>query len=128
MEVQPHVLFVNLPTERLRQCPVVKQCDRVAVRRQYAASYGFCFNCGRHNPNRGGLSCPKPPGCSKCPGHHLSLLHKEKNTGHRCRSRRNNDSNGNVNHELIPLLLPWFPNKENNKAYDPKPATTIKQQ
>ena len=87
---------------RLQQCPVAKQCDRVAVRRQYAVSYGFCFNCGRHIANHSGSSCPEPPGCSKCPGHHLSLLHKENNTGHRFRQRRSNDSNGNVNQEISP--------------------------
>ena len=88
---------------RLQQCPVIKQCDHAAVGRQCAASYGFCFNCGRHNPSHSGSSCPEPPGCSKCPGHHLSLLHKENNTGRCFRPRRNNDSNGNVNQENSPV-------------------------
>lgn len=87
---------------RLQQIPVIKQCDRVLVRRQHAASDGFCFNCGHHNPNHSGSSCPEPPGCSKCPGHHLSLLHKENNTGHHFRPRRNNDLNGNANQENPP--------------------------
>lgn len=87
---------------RLQQCQVVKQCDRVAGRRQYAASYGFCVNCGRHKPNHSGLSCPEPPGCTKCPGRHLLLLHKENNTGHRFRLKRNTDSNGNINQENPP--------------------------
>jgi len=51
---------------RLQDCPIIKQCDRVTVRRQYAASYGFCFNCGCHNPTHSGTSCPDPPACSKC--------------------------------------------------------------
>lgn len=82
---------------RLQDCPIIKQCDRVAVRRQYAASYGFCFNCGCHNPTHSGTSCPDPPACSKCPGHHLTLLHKENNNGRRFRQRTNNGVNGDYN-------------------------------
>ena len=92
----------NSVPHRLQQCPVIKQCDCVAVRRQYAASYGFCFNCGRYKPNHSGSSCPEPPRCTKCPGRHLLLLHKENNTGHHFRPKRNTDSNGNVNQENPP--------------------------
>lgn len=44
--------FCNSAPYRLQQCPVIKQCDRVAVGRQYAASYGFCFNCSRHSQQK----------------------------------------------------------------------------
>ena len=87
---------------RLQQCPVIKQCDRVAVRRQYAASYGFCFNCGCHNPNHSGTSCPEPRACSKCPGYHLTLLHKGNNNGRRFRQTRYNGENGNDNQANAP--------------------------
>ena len=74
---------------RLQECPIVKQCDRVAVRRQYAASYGFCFNCGCHNPDHSGTSCPEPPACSLCPGHHLPILHRDNNNGRRTPGNKN---------------------------------------
>ena len=50
------------------------------------------------------VACPflNLQNCSKCPGHDLSLLHKEHDTGHRFRPRRSNDSNGNVNQENPP--------------------------
>ena len=42
------------------------------------ASCGFCFNCSIERPGHGLGSCPEPPTCSECPGHHLSLLHTDK--------------------------------------------------
>ncbi|KAL9979137.1 hypothetical protein ACROYT_G016752 [Oculina patagonica] len=62
---------------KLQHCPNIKKCEHVAVRRQYAASCGFCFNCGLERPGHGSGSCPEPPACSKCPGRHLSLLHTD---------------------------------------------------
>ena len=63
---------------KLQHCPIIKKCDHVAVRRQYAASCEFCFNCGVKMPGHDSGSCPEPPACSKCPGRHLSLLHTDK--------------------------------------------------
>ena len=97
---------------RLQDCPIIKQCDRVAVRRQYAASYGFCFNCGCHNPTHSGTSCPDPPACSKCPGHHLTLLHKDKNNGRRFRQRTNNGKTA-ITTKQVPILLQFL---RSNKA------------
>jgi len=68
---------------RLQECHIIKQCERVAAHRQYAASYRFCFNCGCHNPDHCGTSCPEPPACSLCLGHHLTILHKDNNNGRR---------------------------------------------
>lgn len=75
----------------------------MAVRRQYAASYGFCFNCGCVKPDHSATSCPKPPGCAYCPSYHLSLLHREVTTNQRRRYPRdtrdrniNNKTSGNV--------------------------------
>ena len=51
---------------KLQECPIIKQCEHVAVRRQYAASCGFCFNCGLEKPGHGSGSCPDPPTCSVC--------------------------------------------------------------
>ena len=62
---------------KLQHCPIIKKCEYVAVRRQYAASCGFCFNCGLERPGHGSGSCPDPPACSKCPGRRLSLLHTD---------------------------------------------------
>ena len=50
----------------------------MAVRRQYAASCGFCFNCGVERPRHGSGSCPEPPAYSKCPWRHLSIFHTDK--------------------------------------------------
>lgn len=61
---------------RLQECHIIKQCER-------AASYRFCFNCGCHNPDHCGTSCPEPPACSLCLGHHLTILHKDNNNGSR---------------------------------------------
>ena len=90
-------------SHRLQHCPIFKQCDRVAVRRQFAASYGFCFNCGCVTPDHTATSCPEPPSCAYCPSHHLSLLHRDVNINGRRRYPRNtkdkntnNSSNGNV--------------------------------
>lgn len=90
-------------SHRLQQCPTIKQCDRVAVRRQYAASYGFCFNCSCVKPDHSATSCPEPPGCAYCPSYQLSLLHREVTTDQRRRYPRdtrdrniNNKTSGNV--------------------------------
>ena len=74
---------------RLQHCPIIRKCEYVAVRRQYAASCGFCFNCGLERPGNGSGSCPDPPACSKCPGRHLSLLHTDQTQD----SRRPNPPN-----------------------------------
>ena len=68
---------------KLQECPIIKQCEHVAVRRQYAASCGFCFNCGLEKPGHGSGSCPDPPACSVCSGRHIPLLHSESNYGGR---------------------------------------------
>lgn len=65
------------PLHKLHQCPIIKGCDRLAVRRQFAASYGFCFNCGKRNPGHSSNICPEPPACPRCPGRHLEILHKD---------------------------------------------------
>ena len=63
---------------KLQHCPIIRKCEHVAVRKQYEASCGFCFNCGVERPGHGSSSCPEPPVCSKCSGRHLSLLHTDK--------------------------------------------------
>ena len=84
-------------SHRLQHCPIIRKCDHVAVRRQYAASYGFCFNCGIERPGHGSTSCPEPPACSKCPGRHLSLLHSDKaQDGRRPNPPNNRESNDEV--------------------------------
>ena len=75
---------------KLQHCPIIKQCDHVAVRRQYAASCGFCFNCGLERPGHGSGSCPDPPTCSKCPARHLTLLHTDGNNNSRRPCPQNN--------------------------------------
>ena len=60
---------------KLQNCPVIKQCDLVTVRKQFAVTYGYCFNCGLEKPGHGSASCPEPPACAKCSGRHLTLLH-----------------------------------------------------
>ena len=89
---------------KLQHCPIIRKCEHVAVRRQYAASCGFCFNCGVERPGHGSSSCPEPPACSKCPGRHLSLLHTDKVQD----GRRPNPPN----------------NKESNDKGDKPPATS----
>ena len=89
---------------KLQHCPIIRKCEHVAVRRQYAASCGFCFNCGVERPGHGSSSCPEPPACSKCPGRHLSLLHTDKVQD----GRRPNPPN----------------NKEYNDKGDKPPATS----
>ena len=79
---------------KLQHCPIIKKCEHVAVRRQYAASCGFCFNCGVERPGHGSGSCPERPACSKCPGRHLSILHMDKaQDGHRPNPPYNRESN-----------------------------------
>ena len=79
---------------KLRHCPIIKKCEHVAVRRQYAASCGFCFNCSVERPGHASSSCPEPPACSKCPGHHLSILHTGKaQDGRRPNPPYNKESN-----------------------------------
>lgn len=73
---------------KLQHCPIIKKCEHVAVRRQYAAS------CGVEKPGYGSSSCPEPPACSKCPGRHLSLLHTDKvQDGRRPNPPNNKESN-----------------------------------
>lgn len=107
---------------RLQDCPIIKQCDRVAVRRQYAASYGFCFNCGCHNPTHSGATCPDPPACSKCPGHHLTLLHKENSNGRRFRPRTNNGVSSN--HNQANSLSATVPPQQQSMGSGAAPQTT----
>ena len=107
---------------RLQDCPIIKQCGRVAVRRQYAASYGFCFNCGCHNPTHSGTTCPDPPACSKCPGHHLTLLHKENSNGRRFRPRTNNGVSGN--HNQANSLSATVPPQQQSMGSGAAPQTT----
>ena len=38
---------------KLQHCSIIKMCNHVEVRRQYAASGGFCFNCGVERPGHG---------------------------------------------------------------------------
>ena len=79
---------------KLQHCPIIKKCEHVAVRRQYAASCGFCFNCSVERPGHGSGSCPEPPACSKCPGRHLSILHMDKaQDGRRPNPPYNKESN-----------------------------------
>ena len=76
---------------KLQHCPIIKKCEHVAVRRQYAASCGFCFNCTVEKPGHGSV-CTSA--CSKCPGHHLSLLHTDKaQDGHYPNPLNNKESN-----------------------------------
>ena len=63
---------------KLPHFPTINKFEHVAVRRQFAASSGFCFNCGVGRPGYGSGSCPKPSACSKCPVRHLSLLLSDK--------------------------------------------------
>ena len=70
--------------------PYCKAVDHVAVRRQYAASCGYYFNCGLERPGNVSGSCPGPPACSKCPGRHLTLLHTKSNDSSRRPSTRTN--------------------------------------
>lgn len=62
---------------KFQKCPVIKGCDRVAVRRQYAASYGFCFNSGAYHPAHGSFTCPEPAVHTRCYGMHIELLHRD---------------------------------------------------
>ena len=69
---------------KFQQCPLIKKCNQVSVRRKYAVACGlFCFNCGLERPGHGSGSCPEPPACSKCPSRHLSLLHSDNNRNDR---------------------------------------------
>ena len=79
---------------KLQHCPIIKKCKHVTVRWQYAASCGFCFNCGVERPGHGSGSFPEPPACSKCPGRHLSILHTDKvQDGRRPNPPDNKESN-----------------------------------
>lgn len=44
---------------------------------RFVTGYGFCFNCGTQNPGHSSNTCPEPPTCSRCPGRHLEILHKD---------------------------------------------------
>ena len=35
---------------KFQNCSVIQQCDIVAIRKQYALSYGYCFSCGLEKP------------------------------------------------------------------------------
>ena len=82
----------------------------MAVRRQYAASCGFCFNCGLEKPGHGSGSCPDPRACSVCSGRHIPLLYSESHYGG-CRfiPRNNRESNDKSDK---PLATPKSPNSE----------------
>ncbi|KAK3745279.1 hypothetical protein QZH41_003744 [Actinostola sp. cb2023] len=62
----------------LTKCPVILRCDKVAVRRQYAASYSYCFNCGQARPGHGSSTCPTLPACKQCTAPHLDILHLDR--------------------------------------------------
>ena len=62
----------------LKVCPTINQCDHVDVRRQYAAAYHFCFNCGKQRPGHASRTCPETPSCTHCNDRHLEILHKDK--------------------------------------------------
>ena len=92
---------------KLQECPIIKQCEHVSVRRQYAASCGFCFNCGLERPGHGSGSCPDPPACSVCSGRHVPLLQFESNYGGRRFIPRNNrESNDKSDKPLATLKSP----------------------
>ena len=114
-------------SHRLQQCPTIKQCDRVAVRRQYAASYGFCFNCGCVKPDHSATNCPEPPGCAYCPSHHLSLLHREVTTNGRRRDPRNTkDKNSNSSTSgNVPVANAGLPAQVAEPSSGNKPPTSI---
>ena len=99
---------------KLQECPIIKQCEHVAVRRQYAASCGFCFNCGLEKPGHGSGSCPDPPACSVCSGRHIPLLHSESNYGGRRFIPRNNRESNDKSDK--PLATPKSPNSERGNA------------
>ena len=61
----------------IKHCPVIKQCELVNVRRQYAMAYRFCFNCGKQCPGHGSSTCPDAQACTRCHGRHLDILHKD---------------------------------------------------
>lgn len=94
---------------KLQQCPVIKKCEHVSIRRQYAAAYGLCFNCGLERPGHGSSSCPEAPECSKCPTRHLSLLHTESNQNVCCpnsqHNRVPNDKHANLQFSQEHILL-----------------------
>lgn len=77
---------------KLTQCPIIINCDKTPVRRQYAASYGFCFNCGLQRPGHGSSSCPAPPSCKRCPGRHLDILHEDRKASSNRPARTAHDS------------------------------------
>lgn len=77
---------------KLTQCPMIVSCDKTPVRRQYAASYGFCFNCGLQRPGHGSGSCPEPPSCKRCSGRHLDILHEDRKTPSNKSTRTVNES------------------------------------
>lgn len=81
----------------------------MVVWRQYAVSYGFCFNFGCPKPNHSGYTCPEGPpphprACTKCTGHHLSLLHKGNDSGcrFRLRDQKRKVANSDANQEMPP--------------------------
>ena len=114
-------------SHRLQQCSTIKKCDRVAVRRQYAASYGFCFNCGCVKPDHSATNCPEPPGCAYCPSHHLSLLHREVATNGRRRDPKNfRDKNTNSSTSgNVPVANAGLPAQVAEPSSGNKPPTSI---
>lgn len=91
---------------KLQHCPIIKKCEHVAVWRQHVASCGFCFNCGIERPGHGSGLCPEPPACSKCPGHHLNLLHTDKAQNGRRPNPPNNKESNNKGDKLLATSHP----------------------
>ena len=107
-------IFKSSKRHKLQECPIIKQCEHVAVRRQYAASCGFCFNCGLEKPGRGSGSCPDPPACSVFSGRRIPLLHSESNyDGRRLIPLNNIESNDKSDK---PLTTPKSPSSERGNA------------
>ena len=80
------------------------------MRRQYAASCGFCFKCGLEKPGHGSGSCPDPPACSVCSGQHIPLLHSKSNYGGRRFIPQNNRQSNDKSDK--PLVTPKPPNSK----------------
>ena len=91
---------------KLQHCPVIKKCEHASVRRQYAASCGFCFNCSIEKPGHGCGLCPEPPACSKYPGHHLCLLHTDRAQHGRCPNPPNNKEPNDKGDKPLATLHP----------------------
>ncbi|KAL9975234.1 hypothetical protein ACROYT_G012368 [Oculina patagonica] len=101
---------------KLQHCPIIKKCEHVAVRRQYAASCGFCFNCGLERPGHGSGSCPEPPACSKCPGRHLSLLHTDQTQDSRRPNPPINKDSKDKETQVLLNVVPVIITAENGNA------------